>query len=201
MYSLPPVRYDGLIDRDIMIPRFFLKWIEASYQGVLYTAFVRLSLCNKNNSYCQTPQVSRTVNIWCSLFMTYLTIEDRPGDRCLQTKVRQTLIWDPHSICLKAGLYMHTAHYHCTDSYFKHRVLPQPLPLSSYFILVALFCLIASYQKILQYWMKYELQNRCLGQLIIKHLDPVTNIIIIIIKSRVHCLTPQSILKGNMYQF
>jgi len=51
--------------RDIIIPRFFLKHIEASYHGVSYTAFVRLSLCNNNNSHCPTIQDSICLVFFC----------------------------------------------------------------------------------------------------------------------------------------
>jgi hypothetical protein len=53
MYNLPPVRYDGFIERDIIIPRFFLKHNDVSYQWVSYIAFVKLSLCNNGSNYCQ----------------------------------------------------------------------------------------------------------------------------------------------------
>lgn len=86
---------------------------------------------------------------------------------------------------------MHTVHYDCTNIYANHHILPQPLPLSSYFILVDLFCLPGSYQNMLQCQIKYVLQDRYLGQVTVKCLNPVTNIIInIIIKFGVLCLMP-----------
>jgi hypothetical protein len=97
---------------------------------------------------------------------------------------------------------MHTIHYLCTNNYFRSHILPQSLLLSLYFILVAFFCLLACYQKILKCWMKCVLQNLCLGQTIVICLDSVTYIITnIIIKFTVHCLTPQSDLNSKIYQF
>jgi len=54
MYNLPPVRYDGFMEREIIIPKSFLKHNDVSYQGLSYIAFVKLSVCNNSNSYCQT---------------------------------------------------------------------------------------------------------------------------------------------------
>ena len=53
MYNFPPVRYDGFTERDIIIPKSLLKHSDASYQGLSYIAFVKLSVCNKSSNYCQ----------------------------------------------------------------------------------------------------------------------------------------------------
>jgi hypothetical protein len=114
MYNLPPVRYDGFIERDIIIPRFFLKLSDVSYQGLSYIAFVKLSLCNNSNSYCQISQ-DRSYSIYFTSLLQLICAQK--CENWLPASTR-----DSHFIYMKATESA-IIHYHFTNSYFHNYLL------------------------------------------------------------------------------